>query len=294
MYNQKLLAEGFFYTHFENLALKVDLIYSSLQPEAEREEASHVTTSRLGVMTISRTMCDISCHYKYIFWLWQKLNTSYSQMFVHKKLEAHNRVGFLWYSFPLLELIQCSFCVSGHLQVQQLSKVVLCAVRFCVYFFLRFCFVFYHFFGLISFGILLCFVSDNFVLSYSLVSSDRFSSYDVSFVVRFSRVVWVSRVVWSFLLHLMFLMLSDSVVLSKYLVFSDNFALSDPLLWPFQSLNHLQTRFGRTRPWVLLLTESGSRCCSRKAENSTSLSLLVPMERPCHAGTVGAGAAVDS
>ncbi|KAG7230432.1 hypothetical protein INR49_024541 [Caranx melampygus] len=32
----------------------------------------------------------------------------------------------------------------------------------------------------------------------------------------------------------------------------------------------------------------------RKAENSTSRSLDVPMERPCHAGAVGAGAAVGS
>lgn len=45
---------------------------------------------------------------------------------------------------------------------------------------------------------------------------------------------------------------------------------------------------------MLSLTESGSLCCSRKAENSTSLSLDVPMERPCHAGAVGAGAAVGS
>lgn len=42
------------------------------------------------------------------------------------------------------------------------------------------------------------------------------------------------------------------------------------------------------------LTESGFLCCSRKAENSTSLSLDVPMERPCHAGAVGAGAVVGS
>lgn len=43
-----------------------------------------------------------------------------------------------------------------------------------------------------------------------------------------------------------------------------------------------------------LLTESGSLCCSKKAENSTKRSLDVPMERPCHAGTVDAGAAVGS
>lgn len=45
---------------------------------------------------------------------------------------------------------------------------------------------------------------------------------------------------------------------------------------------------------MLTLTESGSLCCSRKAENSTSLSLDVPMERPCQAGAVGVGAAVGS
>lgn len=42
------------------------------------------------------------------------------------------------------------------------------------------------------------------------------------------------------------------------------------------------------------LTDSGSLCCSRKAENSTSLSLVVPIDRPCHAGTEGAGADVGS
>lgn len=42
------------------------------------------------------------------------------------------------------------------------------------------------------------------------------------------------------------------------------------------------------------LTESGSRCGSRKAENSTRRSLVVPMERPCQAGTEGAGADVGS
>lgn len=42
------------------------------------------------------------------------------------------------------------------------------------------------------------------------------------------------------------------------------------------------------------LTDSGSLCCSRKAENSTSLSLVVPIDRPCHAGTDGAGADVGS
>lgn len=42
------------------------------------------------------------------------------------------------------------------------------------------------------------------------------------------------------------------------------------------------------------LTDSGSLCCSKKAENSTSLSLEVPMERPCHAGAVGVGAVVGS
>lgn len=42
------------------------------------------------------------------------------------------------------------------------------------------------------------------------------------------------------------------------------------------------------------LTESGSLCCSRKAENSTSLSLVVPIDRPCQAGTEGAGADVGS
>lgn len=42
------------------------------------------------------------------------------------------------------------------------------------------------------------------------------------------------------------------------------------------------------------LTESGSRCCSRKAENSTRRSLVVPMERPCQAGTEGAGADAGS
>lgn len=40
----------------------------------------------------------------------------------------------------------------------------------------------------------------------------------------------------------------------------------------------------------VVLTDSGSLCCSRKAENSTSLSLVVPIERPCQAGTEGAGA----
>lgn len=42
------------------------------------------------------------------------------------------------------------------------------------------------------------------------------------------------------------------------------------------------------------LTDSGSLCCSKKAENSTSLSLEVPMERPCHAGAVGVGAVLGS
>lgn len=42
------------------------------------------------------------------------------------------------------------------------------------------------------------------------------------------------------------------------------------------------------------LTESGSRCGSRKAENSTRRSLVVPMERPCQAGTEGAGADAGS
>lgn len=42
------------------------------------------------------------------------------------------------------------------------------------------------------------------------------------------------------------------------------------------------------------LTESGSRCCSRKAENSTRRSLVVPMERPCQAGTEGAAADAGS
>lgn len=42
------------------------------------------------------------------------------------------------------------------------------------------------------------------------------------------------------------------------------------------------------------LTESGSLCCSRKAENSTRRSLVVPMERPCQAGTEGAGADAGS
>ena len=52
---------------------------------------------------------------------------------------------------------------------------------------------------------------------------------------------------------------------------------------------------------------SGSRCCSRKAENSTRRSLCVAMARPSHGGggaggvrpaevatVVGAGAAVDA
>lgn len=42
------------------------------------------------------------------------------------------------------------------------------------------------------------------------------------------------------------------------------------------------------------LTESGSLCCSRKAENSTRRSLVVPMDRPCQAGTEGAGADAGS
>lgn len=47
-------------------------------------------------------------------------------------------------------------------------------------------------------------------------------------------------------------------------------------------------------PPLSTLTESGSRCCSRKAENSTRRSLVVPMERPCQAGTEGAGADAGS
>lgn len=42
------------------------------------------------------------------------------------------------------------------------------------------------------------------------------------------------------------------------------------------------------------LTASGSLCCSRKAENSTSRSFVVPIDRPCQAGTEGAGADVGS
>lgn len=46
----------------------------------------------------------------------------------------------------------------------------------------------------------------------------------------------------------------------------------------------------KTKQTQKKLTDSGSLCCSKKAENSTSLSLEVPMERPCHAGAVGVGA----
>lgn len=45
---------------------------------------------------------------------------------------------------------------------------------------------------------------------------------------------------------------------------------------------------------LCILTESGSLCCSRKAENSTRRSLVVPMDRPCQAGTEGAGADAGS
>ncbi len=41
--------------------------------------------------------------------------------------------------------------------------------------------------------------------------------------------------------------------------------------------------------YVCWLTESGSRRCSRNEENSTSRSLEVLMERPCHAGTPDRG-----
>lgn len=54
-----------------------------------------------------------------------------------------------------------------------------------------------------------------------------------------------------------------------------------------------QTLDSRHSSWSTL-TESGSRCCSRKAENSTRRSLVVPMERPCQAGTEGAGADAGS
>lgn len=51
-------------------------------------------------------------------------------------------------------------------------------------------------------------------------------------------------------------------------------------------LSSLFMRQWRGCVWVcVVLTASWSLCVSRKDENSTSRSLVVPMERPCHAGS---------
>lgn len=51
-------------------------------------------------------------------------------------------------------------------------------------------------------------------------------------------------------------------------------------------LSSLFMRQWRECVWVcVVLTASCSLCVSRKDENSTSRSLVVPMERPCHAGS---------